>query len=333
MIHQYIERETGKVITEKLYGDNFVKLLYSPQNENHNLLLKALTGKRFTKILAYLNYDSILSKKLIGAKRLIKRLNIDVSECLQPLSELDTPRKVFERKIRYWEVRPMSNDSDEIVSPSDAKVLIGSLKEDSLFFIKEKFFDFKELLIKPQWIDAFKDGDYAIFRLTPEKYHYNHCPVSGIVIDFYEADGLYHSCNPHALTRLINPYSKNRRSITIIDTDVDDGTKIGLVAMIEIAALMIGEIVQCYSEHEYHDPQPMRLNLFLKKGQPKSLFKPGSSTVILFFQKDSICFAEDLILNQFRKGVQTRFSRAFTIPLVETDIKVRSKLALKRKNT
>jgi phosphatidylserine decarboxylase len=44
---------------------------------------------------------------------------------------------------------------------------------------------------------------------------------------------------------MVRPYSKNKRVVTIIDTDVEGGTGIGLVAMIEVVALMIGDIVQC----------------------------------------------------------------------------------------
>jgi hypothetical protein len=35
------------------------------------------------------------------------------------------------------------------------------------------------------WQHSYGDGDFAIFRLTPDKYHYNHVPVSGMVVDFY----------------------------------------------------------------------------------------------------------------------------------------------------
>ena len=64
-----------------------------------------------------------------------------------------------------------------------------------------KFFTFEELLSrdKGEWLRAFEGGDFAVFRLTPEKYHYNHTPVAGRVVDFYAIDGAYHSCNPGAV--------------------------------------------------------------------------------------------------------------------------------------
>jgi phosphatidylserine decarboxylase len=57
-------------------------------------------------------------------------------------------------------------------------------------FLKSKFFDYEELLglDKPRWLKAFDGGDFMICRLTPDKYHYNHTTVAGIVRDFYMTD-------------------------------------------------------------------------------------------------------------------------------------------------
>ena len=91
----------------------------------------------------------------------------------------------------------MPADAATVVSPADARVLVGSLAEDNAVFIKEKFFSFDELLGgHPAWQEAFAGGDYAVFRLTPDKYHYNHVPASGRVVETYTLDGTYHSAIP-----------------------------------------------------------------------------------------------------------------------------------------
>ena len=97
--------------------------------------------------------------------------------------------------------------------------------------------------------------------------------------------------------------------------------------MIEVVALMIGEIVQCYSEERYSEPLPVVRGMFLKKGCPKSLYRPGSSTNVLLFQKGRIRFAEDLVANMHTHGVESRFASGLGNPLVETDVKVRSLIA------
>ena len=213
-----------------------------------------------------------------------------------------------------------------VVSPADSRVLFGSLAVTSTFFLKEKFFEFEELLgrDKHEWISAFTGGDFAIFRLTPEKYHYNHTPVSGYVEDFYEIPGGYHSCNPGAAVAAVTPCSKNRRVVTIIDTDVPGGTRVGPVAMIEVVALMVGDVEQAYSPVAYEDPRRIERGMFLEKGQPKSLFRPGSSTVVLVFRKGRIKFSQDLLENMRRQGVSSRFTQGFGQPLAETDLEVRS---------
>ncbi|MCA9471472.1 MAG: phosphatidylserine decarboxylase [Nitrospirales bacterium] len=327
--HQYIDRQTAHVITERFFGDRMVNTLYSSARERAPELFHALTSFRTSQLLSYWTYDSRVMAKFSGMSRFTRSLGIDLSECLDPPSTLNTPRKVFERKIRYWDVRPMDDAQSTVVSPADARVLFGSFASSSMLFLKGKFFDFVDLLgqDKPLWRHAFQDGDYAIFRLTPDKYHYNHAPVSGTVIDSYEIPGCYHSCNPGPVISLATPFSKNKRTVTIIDTDVPDGSQVGLVAMIEIVALMIGTIVQCYSEHRYDDPQDMSKGLFMKKGQPKSLYRPGSSTDVLIFQKHRITPCKDLIENMHRQDVRSRYSLGFGQPLVETDITARSTIA------
>ncbi len=328
MEHHYIDRCSGEVRRERLLGDGLVRLLYSRVREQSPKLFNALTSARTSSWLAHINYDSLLSSRLSGASRFLKSLGVDPDELWDPPQSLTTPRKVFERRIRYEEHRPLAG-ARQVASPADARVLVGSLRDTSALYLKEKFFSYEELLgeTKTRWLGAFQGGDYAVFRLTPEKYHYNHAPVAGRVVDFYEIEGAHHSCNPRAVVSLVTPFSKNRRSVTVIDSDTKGGSRVGLVAMIEVVALMIGDIVQCYSRDGYESPQPLLPGMLLKKGQPKSLFRPGSSTVVLLFQPGRVGFSEDLVMNQLRPGVASRFSAGFGRPLVETEVLVRSPVA------
>ncbi len=319
-IHQYVERSSGRVHTETFLGDRWVHRIYHPLREQAPLLFRMFTRRWASRLLGGLNYD--LPGRGAG-------FPFDPTECLRPLAELDTPRKRFERQIRYWDVRPMPEEERAVVSPSDARALVGSLRETSRFFLKEKFFQFEELLgrDRPRWLQAFHQGDFAVLRLTPEKYHFNHTPVAGKVLDHYAIDGDHHACNPSAVVAMATPYSLNQRVVTVLDTDIEGGTGVGLVAMVEVVALMIGQVVQCYSEHRYEDPGPIGPGKVVQKGCPKSLFRPGSSTVVLLFEPDRVKFAEDLLENQQRPEICSRFSLGFGQPLVETDVQVRSMLA------
>lgn len=328
-IHQYIERESGAVRTEKLFADGFVRALYGVVRERAPALFNAAISSRATNLLAFLNYDIPLSLRLSSPEKILRELGVDSSELAEDAGSLDTMRKIFERKIRFLETRPMPENPRTVLSPADSRVSIGSLNERSLFFIKEKFFSFPELLgVKNSWIQNFSDGNFAVFRLTPDKYHYNHVPVSGIVRDIYEIGGVFHACNPTAVCEVLTPNSKNRRVVTIIDTDVPGGSGIGLVAMVEAVALMIGKIVQCYSEHNYDSPRDVRAGMFLRRGNVKSLFRPGSSTVALLFEKNRIAFCDDLLRNARDVRAISRYTEICGNACVETDLRVREKIAV-----
>ena len=328
-VHQYVQRNSSQVLDEKLFGDRIVRFLYSRTREQAPALIQALTGPRMSSMLGFLNFDLPLAGHLLGNQRFLKSCGVDLSECLDPPAYFTTPRRIFERKIRYTHCRPMSDDPNHVVAPADARMIAGSLSDTSALFLKDKFFSFPELLgpEKADWRRTFENGDYAIFRLTPDKYHYNHTPVAGTVVDFYSIEGSYHSCNPAAVVEIVTPYSKNKRVVTIIDTDVPQGTGIGHVAMIEVVALMIGEIVQCYSARDYDVPVPVTPGLTVSRGAPKSLYRPGSSTTVLLFEPGRVAFSPDLLKNLNHHQAQSRFSIGFGHPLVETDVPLRSTIA------
>ncbi len=322
--HQYIDRDTFILRTEKLYLDRVITYLYSRVREDAPSLFRLLTSRRASSLIAFLNYDLFLSRRIGGIGRFLDHCGIDLAECIDPIGALSSPKRLFERKIRYWQCRPMPDRQDAVVSPADSRVLVGSLSEASGLFLKGKFFDTDELLGKPAWVEAFRGADFAIFRLTPDRYHYNHVPVSGKAVDIYELPGAYHSCNPEAVVTVVTPYSKNTRVVTVIDTDVPDGTRVGLVAMVEVTALMIGKVEQRYSENRYDDPRRIEPGMHMKKGCPKSVYAPGSSTDVLLFQPGRMAFDAQLVRNMRHAAGSSRFTTAFGKPLLETDVKVRS---------
>ncbi len=327
--HQYIQRESGAVCTETLLADELVSQLYSRAREHAPSLFRHLTSMRASRLLGWVNYDLPLGRR--HARRLRQTLGVDTTETLEPGNLLDSPRKIFERKIRYWDCRPMPEALDAIVSPADSRMLAGSLQTDSILFLKEKFFTFQQLVgVDRPWRDVFVQGDFAVFRLTPDKYHYNHSPVSGRVLDIYAIEGSCHSCNPTAVVAEVTPYSKNRRVVTIIDTDVPGGTRVGKVAVIEVVALMIGHIQQCYSAHRYDRPVAVAPGLFLLRGRPKSLYRPGSSVDVLLFEKGRVAFSPDILANMTHSWAESRFSAGFGRKLVETDVRVRSQIACRK---
>jgi len=326
--HQHVSRD-GSVVTETLFGDSIVRFLYSRTRERAPWLFRAATSRQVTHLLATLNFDSKLGFRLLGNKDFLARCGVDLAECVDPPESFDTPRKVFMRKIRFWDSRPLPSDPRAIVSPADAYALWGSLADDAAVRVKETFFRLEELVgrTKPEWQAAFAQGEFAVFRLTPDKYHYNHAPVSGRVLESYEIQGRYHACNPCAVVEVASPLSKNGRTVTVIDTDVPGGTGVGLVAMIEVVALMIGRVEQRYSAERYEDPQPLRAGQWLRRGAAKSVYHPGSSTTVLLFQRERVEFSETLQRNVGRADVSSRYRSSCGAPVIETEVALREAVA------
>ena len=57
MEHQYILRETGEIVNERLIADRTINILYNQLRENAPTLFRALTSKRMTSLLGFLHFD------------------------------------------------------------------------------------------------------------------------------------------------------------------------------------------------------------------------------------------------------------------------------------
>ena len=184
--HVYVDRASGRVLQENLFNDRIIGFLYSRVLERSPSIFRAAISRQASWLLGYLQFDLPLAEHLLGNRRFLESVGVDWDECLEDPHTFSTPRKIFERKIRFEQCRPMPTDRSAILAPVDSRVVVGSLRKDPQLRIKHKFFDLHELLgRRPKWVEAFEGGSYAIFRLTPEKYHYNHTPVWGSVESHY----------------------------------------------------------------------------------------------------------------------------------------------------
>ena len=99
-------------------------------------------------------------------------------------------------------------------------------------------------------------------------------------------NGTLYSVNPLALKRKgIRIFFQNKRVITELESEV-----FGKVLYVEIGATNVGSINQTFSVNEKQ-----------KKGEEKGFFGLGGSTIVLLFEKDRICFDDDLLKNSSQK--------------------------------
>ena len=330
-MHQYVQRHTSGIVDESLLADRVIRFLYSSERENPSLLQRALATPKVTEWLAHWEFDRHLSEPAQRIAAVVKRLSINTSEILGGTAQMRTLRDLFERKIRYWDARPLPEKEALIVSPADGKALPFAANVESSLPIKEKFIGMGPLLADCNpWgdaIDATNGIAGVVVRLTPDVYHYTHAPVSGHVISHRSVEGAFHSCNPIAATRLLSSYPRNRRTVTVYDTDVQDGTGVGIVVQADVAAMMIGQIVSCYSALQYDNPMPLRPGMWVERGSPVSLFRPGSSTSIVLWKGSRAAIASELIANSERADLRSRFSDWLQTAWVETALRVRQPIS------
>ena len=270
---KYIERASGKIKTERIEGEQWMKwLYYNPVGE---LSLQALVKRKLISEI----YGGVMDKPS-SAKKIrgfAAKYNIDLS-----IAQKDTFTSFndfFTRKLKLG-ARPVKPDSLIVASPADGKLLVFENIGNSNFFIKGSRFNISEFLNDDLLAKKYNDGILIIVRLAPPDYHRFHFPVDGKLSTPVKIDGDYFSVSPLALRKIAKIFSMNKREYLTINSPV-----FGNVIMAEVGATMVGTIIQTYKTS------------LVKKGDEKGYFKFGGSTVILLFEKNKITVDSDLLKN------------------------------------
>jgi phosphatidylserine decarboxylase len=323
IVHHYVDSNDGQAVAESLLADRIIRFLYNTARESPSSLQRFAASRRLTSALATWEFDRPLVRPKITIAQTAQRLAIDLSDVFGDVNNWKTLRDLFERQIRYWQTRPLPT-ACPIVSPAEGKLLQFGHANDALLSIKEKFISVATLLGKQPWSDVFSASGGIVVRLTPDVYHYVHSPVSGHIIDAYDIEGQFHSCNPTALVSFDAPYIWNRRRAVILDTDVNGGSNVGRVAVVAVAAMMIGRIEDCYADTRYDNARPLQIGMRVRQGAPMMMFRPGSSTVITLWSRDRAMVDSRLTQLSARRNVPSRFSEWLLMPWNEVSVRVRS---------
>ena len=290
---KYIDRETGQVQIENVYGEKWLDWLY------HNPVGEATLwtiAKR--KIVTSLYGDQM--EKPASADKIVPFIEeYDVDITIAQKQNFKSFNDFFIRQLKL-EARPIVSDSLAVASPADGKILAYENVSNSDFYIKGFRFNVTSFLDNTELAQKYKDGSMIVFRLAPPDYHRYHFPVSGMTSSSnIKIDGDYYSVNPLALRKKAEIFWLNKREYGVIQTPL-----FGNVVMVEVGAKMVGSMIQTYS------------GTTVKKGQEKGYFKFGGSTVVLLFEKDQIKIDADLLTN--------------TANSLETTIKMGEQIAVKK---
>lgn len=291
----YVERQSSEIKTEKVAGEKWLVWLYS--NPIGELSLHALVKRKLVSSWYGSMMDSPKSVDKIDP--FVKDYNVDLS--ISQKHEFTSFNDFFTRKLKP-ETRPISNDSNVVVSPADGKVLAYQNISKQDFIVKGYRFNVSEFLQNEELAKKYKDGSLMLFRLCPIDYHRFHFPVSGKISEVNAIDGDYYSVNPIAIKKIVEVFCENKREYVAIST-----LEFGDVIMAEVGATMVGSIVQTYSG-----------NLAVK-GEEKGYFKFGGSSVVLLFEKGKIIIDDDLLKNT-EDGLETSILMGERIGVSMVDI-------------
>jgi len=288
-------RKTGIIVNEHIPG--YIQFAF-------NLMYKNSTGKLLSgtdavqKILLKMSVDKGKQfdkpESVQNIATFIETFNLDTSILdKKDISEYNTFNDFFARGIRFKEVRPMTEDDTEIVSPADCRMVVfKNVYESTKFWVKGENFTLETVLGQRKEISpAFEGGAFCIARLAPQDYHRWHWPCGGKITKITPIEGHLYSVNPIVINRNVDVFSDNKRCIIEMDTDHH-----GKLVMVAVAATLVGS-------YNLFQTSNVKLEVGHKvlRGDVSGEFRYGGSTILLFFERNRLEWKEDLLASTNEK--------------------------------
>jgi len=276
---QYIDRQTGELITENPPGEGYLKFLY--HNPFGKLALHLLVKRKLLSEWYGGTKDKSNSTKDIEA--FVEELNIDMSEAVKSMDEFKSFNDFFYRKLKP-EARPIG---EGLISPADAKLIaFESIDEVGEFYVKGRKFTLHEYFQNEDMAKKYVNSSLFIFRLAPNDYHRYHFPYPGKVSASKKINGHYFSVSPYALEpNFAKVFCENKREYLTLSTQ-DKGD----IILSPVGATMVGSI------HETFTP-----NSHVLKGDEMGYFAFGGSTIVMLVDQSKVKIDQDLLDNTKNK--------------------------------
>ena len=272
---QYMHRDSGCIQTEKVYGENWLKLIYGSPLGKIPLWL-AIKRAWFSKWYG-LKMDSPKSRTKISP--FISKFNLNEDEFLKNKNEFKSFNDFFSRELKP-EAREIDQSHESIVFPADGRHLgIQNLSKTERIFVKGQQFDLPKLFQSERLAKPFEEGTLVISRLCPVDYHRFHFPVSGVATLPKMISGSLFSVNPIALRQNIGIFWQNKRYLSFIEESA-----VGKVACFLIGATCVGSV-------KISQDLPNKV----LKGEEYGYFLFGGSSVLTIFEKNTVSLADDLL--------------------------------------
>jgi len=285
---EYVDRKTGKVEKEKIYGRWALSLLYGESigARIFSFIFLPLLA-RVPWISALYGYLQKRPSSLRKVEPFISAFNVDASEF--ETRDFHSFNDFFIRKLKP-EKRPIDPDPKRAVAPADGRYFVFPDVNIALgFYVKGQKFDLVSFLQDAGLAKTFSGGSMAIARLCPTDYHRFHFPAAGVPRASRQIEGALFSVNPIALRKSLPILWENKRMVTEIETE-----KFGTLLFVEVGATCVGSIHQTFAPDQR-----------VEKGEEKGFFSFGGSCIVLLFEKGRIRFDQDLVESTGR-GLETK---------------------------
>ena len=223
-------------------------------------------------------FSQIEAPLLARASIAIWRLFADLD-----LSESQT-HACFTRELKPG-ARPVDRDPHILTSPCDAIVgACGWIDRNELIQAKGSPYTLQDLLIDPQLVELYRDGQYVTLRLTPSMYHRFHAPYDCTVEKVTYISGDTWNVNPIALDRIAKLFCKNERAV--IRTVLRPSGAV--ITLVPVAAILVASIrlhfLDVLLNMQYREEAEIPCRASFSKGQEMGWFQHGS-TIIVFAPK------------------------------------------------
>ena len=267
----YITRDGTKIdgttgqdhLLEVIYGHALTRMLLRP-------FLSPAVSDICGKFLS-----TRLSRRIIPS--FVKKNHIDLS--IYEKQEFDSYNAFFTRKIKA-EQRPINDQKNVLISPSDGKVTAYPITQKGRFWIKHTQYTAAQLLKDERLAERYMGGWIYVIRLTVDDYH-RYCYVAdGRKSRQRKIRGVLHTVNPVA-NDYYPIYKMNSREYCILKTK-----EFGTILLMEVGALMVGKI----NNHEEDSAQ-------VKRGDEKGMFEFGGSTIVVMTEPGMTKPDKDIIQN------------------------------------
>ena len=267
----YITRDGMKIdgttgqdhLLEVIYGHALTRMLLRP-------FLSPAVSDICGKFLS-----TRFSRRIIPS--FVKKNHIDLS--IYEKQEFDSYNAFFTRKIKA-EQRPINDQKNVLISPSDGKVTAYPITQKGRFWIKHTQYTAAQLLKDERLAERYMGGWIYVIRLTVDDYH-RYCYVAdGRKSRQRKIRGVLHTVNPVA-NDYYPIYKMNSREYCLLKTK-----EFGTILLMEVGALMVGKI----NNHEEDSAQ-------VKRGDEKGMFEFGGSTIVVMTEPGMTEPDKDIIQN------------------------------------